>query len=145
MKSGKEMREQLGWGQDGIVFSTAELTAVKGFKYAEQYQRELAAYRRLQERQVSRIAGLSIPQLIAFDHDLLVIEMEIVTPPFALDFASAWLDSPPPYPPEILEEALANSQELFEEHWPQVSSFLTSLRGIGIYLSDVNPRNITFE
>ena len=42
---------------------------------------------------VTTVRGFNVPELIAFDDELLVLEMTIVRRPFVLDFASAYLDS----------------------------------------------------
>jgi hypothetical protein len=45
-----------------------------------------------------------MPELMGFNDDLSVIEMRIVTPPFILDFAKAWLDRPADFTPEQMED-----------------------------------------
>lgn len=76
--------DRLGFGQDGIVYSTSEKTAVKAFRYLEQYDREKRVYLRLDERGTSRIGEFSIPRLMKVNDELMVIEMGIVSPPFIL-------------------------------------------------------------
>jgi hypothetical protein len=71
----------LGWGQDGIVLSTNRPSAVKAFGFEPQYGRERDVYKRLHERNLSHAAGFSIPKLIDFHDEFLVIEMAIVMPP----------------------------------------------------------------
>jgi hypothetical protein len=41
------------------------------------------------------VAGFAVPQLIHHDDRLWVVEMGIVSPPFVLDFAGAYLDLRP--------------------------------------------------
>ena len=78
------------------------------------------------------------------DDELFVLEMEIVSPPFVLDFAAAYLDRPPDFPAELMNEWELEKQEQFEERWPIVKDLIYSFRQYGIYLSDVKPGNITF-
>ena len=66
----------------------------------EPYLRERAVYERLRDAGVSEILGFNVPQLIRFDDELRIIEMSIVARPFVLDFAGAWLDTPPDFPEE---------------------------------------------
>ena len=42
-----ESQGQLGWGWDGVVIESNAATAVKGFKFIEQYERERDVYFRL--------------------------------------------------------------------------------------------------
>jgi hypothetical protein len=74
------------------------------FQHERLFQRERDVYQRLQERHVVRVLGFDVPQLIRFDNDLWVVEMTIVSPPFVLDFAGAYLDQKPDYPPDVLAE-----------------------------------------
>jgi hypothetical protein len=80
---------------------------------------------------------------------LLVIEMQTVSPPYVLDFASAYLDNPPSYLHDVNDEHVmenweAEKQEQFEGRWPEVQSLISAFRGYGIYLGDVKPGNIMF-
>ncbi|MGH7200850.1 MAG: hypothetical protein ACREJB_09615 [Planctomycetaceae bacterium] len=113
-------------------------------KYEELYQRELAAYLRLRDRDVDSVLGFAVPRLINHRDELWIIEMEIVSPPFIVDFAGARLDTPWEYPWDVRAEWLREKKEQFEDRWPQVSSLLSAFRGLGIHLSDVKPGNITF-
>jgi hypothetical protein len=71
--------------------------------------------------------------------------MEIMRPPFVVDFASAGVDGPLfEYPPEILEESEEKRRELFGDRWPIVRKIMSEFRSHGIYLSDVKPGNIMF-
>ncbi len=66
-----------------------------------------------------------------------VLEMLIVKPPVPLDFASAYLDQPPDYPAEVIEEWQREKTDLFEERWLDVQLILFELEKLGIYLRDV--------
>jgi hypothetical protein len=70
--------------------------------------------------------------------------MTIVSPPFILDFAGAYLDKRPPFDDEQLQEWEEQKMEQFEDRWPIVRSALSFFKGHGIYLNDVKPGNVTF-
>jgi hypothetical protein len=71
--------------------------------------------------------------------------MEIVTWPFVLDFADAYLDKPPDYPDEVLAEWRTEKQGQFGDRWPEVELILLSLKRYGVYLVDVSHGNIAFS
>lgn len=108
------------------------------------YRIERDVYFRLRELGIDLIQGHNVPQLIDWDDDLLAIELSVVVRPFVLDFGGAYLDHPPDYDEEILEEWRREKQEQFESNWPKAASILAELRGYGIYVADVNPGNIGF-
>lgn len=138
--------KELGSGAEGFIFATDRATAVKVFQYEEKYRRELAAYRRLLSRGVSEILGFAIPRLVNYRHELLVIEMTMVQPPFLLDFAQAFLDRP---------MEMEEGQEA--EWWERVRDnfgadfeiardvFFALQRDTGIYYYDLAPRNLRFR
>lgn len=134
----------LGSGQDGLVLATSRGTAVKAARYEDLYTRELKVYKRLQEKGVGKIGRFSVPELVDFEKSVWAIEMQIVSPPFVLDFAGAAVDRQPDYPEEVLEAAQREQEELFEGHWPEIESLLAGFRRHGIYLMDLHPRNINF-
>ena len=70
--------------------------------------------------------------------------MTIVERPFVLDFAAAYLDRRPEFPPEIWAEWEAEKREQFEGRWPIVEDILNSFEEIGMYLMDVSAANIAF-
>ncbi len=76
----------------------------------------------------------------------MAIEMTIVSKPYLLDFADAYLDAPPDFPDEVLEQWHEDKREQFgDDRWERVQMALAALRGqYGIHLFDVNPGNITF-
>ena len=83
--------------------------------------------------------------MLAYDDALLCIEMEIVAPPFVLDFAGAYLDRRTDYPDDVMEEWQAEKLEQFgEERWKIVQNIMAHFARMGIYLADVKPGNITF-
>lgn len=71
--------------------------------------------------------------------------MTIVSPPFVLDFAGAYLDQRPDYPEEVLAEWQAEKAEQFGDRWKTVRLVISSFVPFGIYLADVKPGNIEFS
>jgi hypothetical protein len=118
--------------------------AVKAHKHAEAYVRERDVYQRLRQAGVSEVLGFRVPDLVRFDDELRVIEMNIVTPPFVLDFAGARLDIPPEFPDEVWDQWEAEKVEQFGPRWPEVRAVLAVLEDLDIYVLDVSPRNIMF-
>ena len=144
------LAERLGFGIHGIIYvaegkGDGGKTAIKVHREQEPFQREWSVYLRLQEAQISEILGFNVPQLIQADNVLRVIEMTVVTRPFVLDFAGAYLDAPPEFPDEIWNEWEVQKREQFDERWPEVRSVLSILEELGIHMIDVSPSNIAFS
>ena len=99
-------------------------------------------YLRLREFAVENVLGSSVPQLVDYDDQLWVVEMTTVTPPYVIDFASAYLDRPPDYPEEVLADWHTEKEEQFEEDWPRIRSVVYEFERYGVYLVDVRPANI---
>lgn len=118
--------------------------ALKVHHEQEPYEREVAVYERLCEAKVSKILDFNVPQLLAFDHNLRVIEMTIVTRPFVLDFAGAWLDFSPKFSDEIWAEWEDQKRDQFGPKWPKVQQVLAALEALDIHMIDVSPSNIAF-
>lgn len=145
-RRGVVLERRLGYGRDGTIFSTSLATAVKVFLEPQSYRREPSCYQRLTDYGVIEVRGHHVPQLIGWDDELLVIEMTVVTPPFLLDFASAYLDAAPDFSAEVTEHWDEEKREQFGSRWEEVQIVLAFLRGhYGIHLLDVNPGNITFR
>lgn len=140
------IQEQLGGGIQGVVYSTTNRTAIKSLIRSSAYERERDVYLRLRENEIEKMADFWVPRLLDYDDRLQVIEMQIVSPPFTLDFASAYLDEPPPYAgtKEIMRQWESEKRAQFEDRWPIVKSLMSDFRRIGIHLADVKPGNITF-
>lgn len=143
------IHERLGHGIDGIVFkaecqSEAMFSALKAYWQGRSFTQQLRAYLRLREHGVSTIRGSNVPQLIAFDDDLQVLEMTIVTPPYILDFAKATLDRGPDFSEEVLADWQAAKAEEFGSRWPEVQAILRALEAIGVFMNDASPRNIAW-
>ena len=139
----------LGFGVHGSVFACLRATAtfntaLKIHERERSYLYERDVYIRLRDLGIEQIEGHHVPALIDYDDELLAIEMSIVVRPFLLDFGGAYLDRPPDYDSEVLEQWEIDKQEQFEENWPKASIILAKLRSLGIYIADVNPGNIGF-
>ncbi len=109
------------------------------------HERERDAYLRLKEAGVTEVLGFNVPQLIRSDNELLTIEMTIVSRPFLLDFAGAYLDAPPHFSEDIWSEWEAEKRDQFESRWPKVQAVLSALEELDIYMVDVSPSNIAFR
>jgi hypothetical protein len=138
------LKSLLGFGNDGMVWKSNKNTAVKAIERESKYIIEVECYKRFAANRISKLDGFAVPQLFGYNDDLFVIEMGIVTAPFILDFAKAWLDRPGPYSEEQLEEWELQSAELFGDRWPSVYCLLYGLRKFGIFYYDAKPANIMF-
>ena len=139
-----DFHDPLGFGTDGYVWRTSRKSAIKVFERESNYIRERDCYRRLESQYVSQIEGFAIPRLIDCEDELLVVEMDVVSPPFLLDFGKAYLDQAPNFSAEVMSDWEEQQIEWFGERWPQVRSALYSLERLGIYYQDVRPGNIMF-
>jgi hypothetical protein len=139
------LTKQIGFGYYGMVFKTDGDTAIKGFKHEELYRNELNVYLRLLERNLFQVQGCSIPRPLGNDDDLWCIEMEIVSPPFVLDFAGAHLNTPPGFPEDVMADWTAEKLEQYGDDWPWVQAVMRELAGVGIFLADVKPGNISLR
>lgn len=146
-KRSLSLRKSLGSGQDGIVFATDVPTAIKALKHRIGYERERDAYLRLADRGVQNVEGFTVPELIHYDDDLMIVEMSLVTAPFVVDFAGATVDKKPSWfhDPEMMQSLEENGQDAYGENWSKVRSVMATFRGIGIYLTDARHGNIEFE
>jgi hypothetical protein len=61
---------------------------------------------------------------MGWNDEFLIVEMTIVSPPFILDFAGAYLDKKPPFDAEQLQEWEEQKIEQFEDRWPTVRSIV---------------------
>jgi len=136
----------LGFGQDGCVVRTSGFKALKAFHRPQNFYCERDSYRRLTDVGWDEVAGLKIPSLLDSDEKFLVVEIGIVSPPFLLDFVKAYLDTPPDYSPEVIEQHEGERSDLFEaDQWEIVQRATAELRSIGIYNYDYRPGNFCFE
>lgn len=146
---GLRLIEQLGSGIHGTVHvaereGKREQSAIKAFKLVKFYDREREAYERLRAHAITDVLGFHVPQFIRADDQLQVVEMTIVTPPFLLDFAGAFLDQRPQFPQEDWSEWEADKREKFGTRWRTVQAVMDALEELGIYHVDVSPANIRF-
>ena len=111
----------------------------------EPFLRECSVYDRLREAGIQEVLGFNIPELVRIDSKRLIVEMTIVTRPFVLDFAGAYLDCPPEFSDEIWQEWEAQKREQFDVRWPKVLEVLGVLESLDIYMIDVSPSNIAFR
>ena len=138
------LKTPLGYGNDGTVWKSNRQSAIKAFEQQIKYDREKECYQRFARNNVTAILGLAVPQLLNTNDDLLIVEMRLVTPPYLLDFAKAYLDQPPVFPVETMEEWEQEGLENFGARWPDVKALLWSLKELGIYYYDAKPGNINF-
>jgi len=123
IRRGCHLAGRLGFGIHGIVY-TIEGNAHPGvaalkIHYAEEpYLREKDVYGRLKEESIFEVRAFRVPQVIAFDDELLALEMTVVKPPFVLDFAGAYLDFAPEFSDEIWEDWTRKNAEQFGANWP---------------------------
>jgi hypothetical protein len=69
--------------------------------------------------------------------------MTLVSPPYLLDFGGAYLDTLPDHASTAAAEAkLEDIKEEFGHDWDEVDLALKELTRYGIYVLDVNPRNV---
>ncbi|HWA97076.1 MAG TPA: hypothetical protein VG713_01225 [Pirellulales bacterium] len=137
-----DLATPLGHGTDGSVWRSSRETAVKALKLEHNYHIELTCYQRLAAAGVVKLLRFAVPQLIGSNDDLLVIEMRIVTAPYVLDFAKAYLDERPDFSAEKWEAWREECEERFDEHWPEVQTLIWVLQKYGIYYYDAKPANI---
>ena len=141
--------ERLGFGIHGSVHVVehkikGDKSAIKSHRAPEFYVRERAVYQRLSIAGISDILGFHVPQFIRADDDLEVIEMTIVTRPFVLDFAGAYVGAPPEFSEEIWAGWEAEKREQFGARWTAVCAVMNAFEELGIFLVDVSPSNIAF-
>lgn len=97
-----------------------------------------------QAAKITKVLGFNVPQLLRHDDGTCIIEMSIVTRPFLLDFAGAYLEMVPEFSDDVWVEWEAEKQEQFGVRWPLVKAVLAVLEEMGIQMVDVSPSNIAF-
>ncbi len=141
--------EWLGFGIHGSVHVVEDKikrtkAAIKAHRAAEFYQRERAVYELLSRAGVTEVLGFHVPQFIRGDDELQVIEMTIVTRPFVLDFAGAYVGAPPAFTEEIWAGWEVEKREQFGSRWTTVQAVMSAFENFGVHLADVSPSNIAF-
>jgi hypothetical protein len=128
-RHGLALAEHLGFGVHGIVFASESQretgvpplrSAVKAHDREADYLRERDVYLRLQALGIQSIHGCHVPRLLRYDDQLWVIEMTVVSRPYVLDFAGAFLDRAPVFPEDVLADWRAEKAEQFGDLWPKV-------------------------
>jgi hypothetical protein len=132
----------LGHGTDGAVWSTSRKSAIKVFAREDCYERERNCYLRFAQHSLTEIEGCVIPSPLDYSDGLLIVEMQVVSPPYILDFGKAYLDAPPDYTDEVWADYEAQQRELWEADYPRIKSIERQLRRLGIYYLDARPGNI---
>ena len=130
---------------DGEVWESNRYTAVKGLCRQRNYIAELECYERFLANGVEKIKGFAVPRLIGHDDELQIVEIEIVAPPYIIDFAKCRLDVRFDFSPEVMADWDEAGAELFEGRWREVKLLLAALERYGIYYLDAKPGNITFD
>ncbi|MGE0608840.1 MAG: hypothetical protein AB7O62_17225 [Pirellulales bacterium] len=138
------IENRLGYGIQGIVYSSTIRTAIKCHKREQAYAIERDVYLRLQRKRVKSVCGFAVPTYVRSDDELLAVEMRVVNPPYVLDFAGAYIDKPLPYDAEQLQEWEESKREQFGDRWPMVKLVMHGFKKFGIALSDLKPGNIEF-
>lgn len=135
----------LGNGVDGWVFSEGGSTAIKVLRYDEKFDRELAAYERLAEHDVTAVQGFAVPKLMGSHRGLRVVEMSIVRPPFLLDFAGARVDEELDFDDEIMEQKWSDLEEMFGSRISVVRDVFFELSvKYGVFYYDFTVKNLNF-
>ncbi len=136
----------LGFGSDGTVWPTSRGSAIKILYRDKNYAVERDCYLRLREWGVTQVAKLTVPRLVDHDDGLFALEIEIVQPPYLLDFGKAYIDEPPVYwgDRQLMANFYEEKSPLFGSNWSRVRKALASLEGMGIYYVDPRPQNISF-
>ena len=69
-KYGLKLVQQIGFGNDGVVFSTDKDSVVKALMRRDTYERERDAYCRLFDNNIQQIAGCEIAELLNYHNGL---------------------------------------------------------------------------
>lgn len=142
-KFNMDLTKPLGHGTDGSVWSTNRNSAVKVIAKEKSYQREKQCYQHLAEKGIRAVDGLSIPTLIDYDDHLMIVEVDIVQPPYLLDFGKAYINEVPPFTSEQLAEYYGSLGEKFRKFdIPRIRKICRILSGLGIEYLDARPSNI---
>lgn len=143
--TGTRINSQLGFGTQGMVFSSSRYTALKVHHLIQGYHRELSAYQRLREREMHVIQSMDIPLLLNYKEEFLCLELSIVHAPCILDFGGAYLDRIPEHVCRD-EEWHERMQEEFGKNWHAALSVIKEFESkTGVFLADINAGNIRFE
>jgi hypothetical protein len=137
--------KRLGWGIGGYVYLSPDtLTAVKVHRREEGFQTELEAYWRLRKLGMTKLHGLNIPRLLSHSPELKLIQMDVVTTPFLLDFAGVLFR-----PPDFTDDAMQHWTAAIEGWYGPNAWFAHmvhhSLARHGMYYVDFRPTNMKLD
>jgi hypothetical protein len=94
--------ERLGWGIGGYVYLSPHPGRVVKVHHGPGLQTEFEVYRRLRRLRLTRLYGLNVPRLLGFDAKLNLLEMDLVSAPYLLDFAGVQF-SPPDFSEDVMQ------------------------------------------
>ena len=123
--------------------SPHEPSAIKIHTRLEKFDAELAVYRRLRRRKVTKVLGFNVPVLLRSDRSLQVLELSVVKPPFLLDFAGATLDNPRDFTEEAMSDWWDSVRDNFGDDFSRARDvYWTLIQQFGIYYYDLKPGNL---
>jgi len=140
-----EPLEKLGWGISGFVYlSPDSRSAVKVHRHEDSFARELEVYQRLRRLDMTQLHGLNIPKLRGYRSDLRVIQMDLVSSPFLLDFAGVQFN-PPDFSAETMADWHTRISGFFGPNAWIAYAVYRSLAQHGMYYMDFRPTNLKLE
>lgn len=135
----------LGWGVSGFVFLSPDaMTAVKVHHFEAGHAAEVKAYQWLRQQRITQILGVTVPKLRAVDSDRMLIQMDVVCPPFLLDFAGVKFTDPG-FPPDTIAENSRMIEERFGPNAPLAFAIQAELRKLGMFYLDMRPDNLNLQ
>ena len=141
--SGRTSGDRIGGGVDGFIWLSDRDSVIKVYRGRRPFERELAIYKRLVQRDLRRLRGFEIPELKEVDADNLVLVLGVVEPPFLIDFGAAVLDERPAEFRLDSEDWKAEKRRVYGDvDWPEIERLLESLVQYGVYYTDVHPGNV---
>jgi len=142
----RDIIDDLGSGTDGWVFSLEPYSVLKVYADPLKYKNELRVYLRLQAKNVDFFHGVNIPRLRHYHHDLLVIEISFVRPPYLIDFGKSYLDTAVDFPSEAVamwrHEVLARFGR--RRGLDALHLHARLIAELGIYHDDLSRTNLDF-
>lgn len=136
---------RLGGGISGFVFASPDFrTALKVHRTIEGYTTEVAVYKELVRLNITKICGLQLPRPRKRRNDLRLIQMDIVSPPFLLDFAGV-LFEPPDFPEDVMEHWHEQNRNFFGPNVSIVYDVYNTLARHGLYYMDFRPSNLKLD
>lgn len=135
---------RIGWGVSGFVFRTADRRVLKLHKRQEGFDTEVRAYQMLRRRGMVRVNGLNIPTLYGKREVERIVLMDLVQPPFLLDFAGVHF-RPPDFEESVVEYQHGQVRQWYGPNAHIVYAACESLKKIGIYYTDIRTSNINIQ